>query len=93
MGVWQGGILSLMMQTEEQARAQLIEELTLLNDRLQKQNRLSRVFLAAIIHGIGFFIGSAILAVIALGILGPAIGNIGWIQDNFNRGSAIIHEK
>ena len=71
-------------------RDEIIEQLKSLNVKLAKQLEIKRIFLTGIIYGVGFFLGSAIIATIALGVFGPTIGKIPWVQENFDRGSAIL---
>ena len=77
---------------DETVEAHLVEQLTALNTKLEKQMSFQRIFGTGIIYGVGFFLGSAILAVIALGIFGPMIGSIPWVQETFHRGTVILHE-
>ncbi len=69
--------------------AKVIEHLDLLNKQVARQNSLSRMFVAGIVYGIGFFVGSAILATIALGVLAPFFDDIGWISEPFVRGNSL----
>ena len=55
---------------------QLISILEELSGRLQRQNSYTRVFLTGVLYGIGFFIGSAIIATIAIGLIRPWVGKI-----------------
>lgn len=80
------------MTTEEQ-NAQIIEQLQTLNASIIKQNSKVRIVGIGILSGIGFFIGSAIIATIALGVLGPILGKISWVGDNYSKGSAILQAK
>ena len=68
----------------------MIEQLQALNAKLAKQLSVKQILLTGIIYGVGFFVGSAILATIALGILGPMVGRISWVQENFDRGASIL---
>lgn len=68
---------------------QIIEQLEQANAHLARQNSLRRIFLVGIIYGIGVFIGSAILATIALGTLGPFFKGITWIQQPYETGSKL----
>ena len=77
------------MELENQ-RDKIIEQLELLNIKIEKQNLFKRVFVVGIVYGIGFFIGSAIIATIVLGILGPQVAKIDWVRTTFNEGSSII---
>ncbi|MFZ2303890.1 MAG: hypothetical protein WAV98_03835 [Minisyncoccia bacterium] len=71
-------------------RDKIIEQLQSLNAKLAKQLEIKRIFLTGIIYGVGFFVGSAILATIALGIFGPTVAKIPWVQENFERGTSIL---
>ena len=71
-------------------RDEIIEQLKGLNVKLAKQLEIKRIFLTGIIYGIGFFIGSAIIATIALGVFGPTVAKIPWVQENFERGTSIL---
>ena len=71
-------------------RDKIIEQLEMLNVKIEKQNSFRRVFVVGIVYGVGFFVGSAIIATIALGILGPQIAKIDWVRTMFETGSSII---
>lgn len=77
------------MEINEQ-RDKIIVQLELLNEKMTEQNSAKHFLVKGIIYGIGFFIGSAILATIALGILGPWFGKIGWVKDNYERGTSLV---
>ena len=77
------------MESDNQ-RDEIIEQLKALNIKLARQLEIKRIFLTGIIYGVGFFIGSAIIATIALGVFGPTIAKIPWVQENFERGAAIL---
>ena len=76
------------MELNEQ-RDRIIEELEALNTKMERQNSVRHILVTGIIYGVGFFIGSAILATIALGVLGPWVGQISWIGDNYERGTEL----
>ncbi len=76
------------MEIEEQ-RDRIIEQLEMLNEKMDKQNSIKHIFTTGIIYGLGLFIGSAIIATIAFGILSPWVGQIDWIRDNFERGASL----
>lgn len=65
---------------------QIIEQLERLNAQVSRQNSIRRVFCVGVIYGIGFFVGSAIIATIALGIFGPYFGQIPWVRNAFETG-------
>jgi hypothetical protein len=64
----------------------VIEHLDSLNRQMARQNSLGRMFVVGIVYGIGFFVGSAILATIAFGIFAPIVGHITWVHDAFESG-------
>ncbi len=67
----------------------IIEQLEQLNEKIARRDSLRRTFFIGIMHGIGFFLGSAILATIALGVFGPWFAEIDWIRESFERGSSL----
>lgn len=67
----------------------ILEQLVLLNNKTAKHNSAKATFVTGVIYGIGFFVGSAILATIALGVLSPWFDEIDWIRENFERGESI----
>lgn len=77
------------METQEQ-NEQIIKELRTLNTSIAKQNSKLYIIGTGILSGIGFFIGSAIIATIALGILGPILGKIAWVNSNYTKGNSIL---
>ena len=74
------------MHELEKQRSEIIEQLEIANRHLAKQNSLRQIFFVGIINGIGFFIGSAILATIVLGIFGPYVAHIPWVHDIYKAG-------
>lgn len=77
------------MEPDDQ-RDRIIEHLEILNKQIARQNSFGRMFFVGVIYGIGFFVGSAIIATIALGILGPWFANIGWIREGFETGVSLL---
>lgn len=73
----------------EKQQDKIIEQLEILNERMVEQNKVRRIFVTGIIYGVGFFVGSAIIATIAFGILSPWFGKIDWVRDNFERGASM----
>jgi hypothetical protein len=67
----------------------ILDQLILLNNRTAKHNSVKITFMTGLIYGVGFFVGSAILATIALGVLSPWFGEIDWIRENFERGESL----
>lgn len=80
------------MNIEEQ-NDEIIKQLITLNASIHRQNTKVHILSTGIIYGIGFFIGSAIIAAIALGILGPIIGKISWVGENFEKGTSILQPR
>ena len=73
----------------KKSQDEVIVQLELLNKKVAEQNTVRRIFVTGIIYGIGFFIGSAIIATIAFGVLSPWFGKIDWVRDNFERGASM----
>lgn len=69
--------------------AEILKELQLANKQLRLQNALWRVLLVGVVYGIGFFIGSVILATIAFGVFGPWFGRVHWIERAFTTGTQL----
>ena len=80
------------MNIEDQ-NDKIIKQLEILNAGIGRQNSTKHVIITGIIYGIGFFIGSAVLATLALGILGPIFGKISWVGENFDRGTSILQSR
>ena len=70
----------------------IVELLEELNRQTARQNSLGRMFVIGIIYGVGFFVGSAIIATIAFGVLGPWFGEIGWVRNAFETGASLLHQ-
>lgn len=81
-------VYSKDMEIEDERDA-MLEQLVILNAKIAQQNSISRIFFTGIVYGIGFFVGSAILATISLGILSPWLAEVDWIRDTFDRGSSL----
>ncbi|OGG50343.1 hypothetical protein A2704_05355 [Candidatus Kaiserbacteria bacterium RIFCSPHIGHO2_01_FULL_54_36b] len=77
------------MASEDQ-HEQIIQHLDLLNRQVARQNSIPRMFFVGIVYGIGFFVGSAIIATIALGIFGPWFAEIPWIRAAFETGASLL---
>lgn len=69
---------------------EIVDHLVEINTQLARQNSLRRMFSIGIVYGIGFFLGSAIIATIALGIFGPWFAQIPWVRDAFVTGAAFV---
>ena len=75
----------------EEGRGEIIRELRAINGQLAKQNSFWRLFVVGIIYGLGFFFGSAIIATIAFGIIGPWFAEVPWVRSAFETGGAMLH--
>lgn len=71
-------------------RDKIIEQLEALNVKLAKQISIKNILFTGVIYGIGFFIGSAIIATIVLGMFGPMFGKIEWVKTNYETGTSIL---
>ncbi len=78
----------MCMETEDQ-RDKIIIELKALNEKLALQNSVRHIFLTGMIYGVGLFIGSAVIATIAFGTLGPFVGKIDWVKETYERGASL----
>lgn len=76
------------MDIEEQ-RDKIIVQLELLNREMVLQNSVKHIFMRGIIYGVGFFVGSAIIATIVVGVLSPWFAQIDWIRSSFERGASL----
>ena len=70
--------------------SKIIEHLDTLNKQVARQNSIPRMFLIGIVYGVGFFVGSAIIATIALGIFGPWFAQIPWVRTSFESGTQFL---
>jgi hypothetical protein len=77
---------------DHEQSGEMLAELKTINKSLKKQNSFLHIFWTGIVYGIGFIVGSAILATIILGLFGPLIGQIPWIRDAFVNGVQLIHQ-
>ncbi|PIR83929.1 hypothetical protein COU18_00755 [Candidatus Kaiserbacteria bacterium CG10_big_fil_rev_8_21_14_0_10_51_14] len=77
------------MVTEDQ-HEKIIEQLVLLNRQVAKTNSFSRMLVIGIMYGIGFVIGSAIIATLALGFFAPWFAEIPWVRSSFETGNSIV---
>jgi threonine/homoserine/homoserine lactone efflux protein len=67
----------------------IIENLERLNTAVARQNSIWQTFLRGLIYGVGFFIGSAFLATLVVGIFGPLILQIPWVHTVLQRGASL----
>lgn len=74
--------------TKEEHR-EIVDHLEKINYELHRQNSYKHMFGTGIVYGLGFFVGSAIIATIALGIFSPWFADIPIIRDAFTTGSSL----
>ena len=77
------------MDTETENLA-ILKELKYLNRQIETQYSYHRSLLQGIVYGIGFIIGSTVIATLAIGYLLPSAIQIPWLHDNFVRGAAVM---
>ena len=73
-----------------QQEREAIEHLKKINEQLTKQNSFSHMFLVGIIYGVGFFLGSVVLATIAFEVVAPFFAGT-WIGNLFWNGLSSLH--
>jgi F0F1-type ATP synthase assembly protein I len=73
-----------------QQHDKIIEHLDMLNAQVRRQNSMGRMLGAGIAYGIGFFIGTSIIATILFGIIGPMVGRISWVRSAFETGMSLV---
>lgn len=83
-----GARMSARMDEQQE---QIIRHLETLNYQIARQNSFARMFVVGIVYGVGFFVGSAIIATIALGVFGPWLAQIPWIHDTFVVGKSLTN--
>jgi len=69
----------------------IIAHLDALNRQIARQSSYSRMFVVGVCYGIGFVVGSALLATVLIGFAAPYLAQIPWVQSAFNIGSSVIH--
>lgn len=77
-------------ERELREQEKLIEEMAELKEQVAEQNSLPKMFVRGIVYGIGFVVGSAIIATILVGIFGPLVADIPWVQEVFRAGRDIL---
>jgi threonine/homoserine/homoserine lactone efflux protein len=78
------------MDVVETERETIVNQLQMLNRQVARQNSLGRRFLSGVVYGIGFFVGSAIIATIALGVLGQFFVQVPWVHTTFEAGATLL---
>lgn len=68
----------------------LLAQLEAIQRELRHDHALLRLFARGVVYGIGFFLGSVIIATILLGIFGPWVAEIGWIRNAFVTGASLV---
>lgn len=69
----------------------VIEHLEAIRREIEQQNSYKHMFGVGIVYGLGFVLGSAILATVIIGVLGPWVAQISWVRNAFQQGSSFIH--
>jgi hypothetical protein len=72
---------------------QLIEHLDALNARLARQYSFRHMFVSGVLYGIGFVVGSAIIATVAIGVFGPYFARIPWVRAAYEAGAQLIQQR
>jgi len=67
-----------------------VAQLTELTAEMREQNSLWRSLLRGIFYGVGFVVGSAIIAVIVIGFLLPIVRDIPGVAQFFSAGVGVI---
>lgn len=73
------------MKSKEDTLGKILSE-------LKRQNSYSYNFSRGIVYGIGFFIGSAIIAVMILGAIAPTLSKLDIVRQIFNDGTDVIQQ-
>jgi len=77
------------IDTKADFHKKILEQLEVLTADTVRRSSVKNIFFTGVVYGVGFFIGSAILATIVLGVLSPWIGQIDWVRDNYERGESL----
>lgn len=72
---------------------EVIVELRAINARLARRNSPAHMLWSGLVYGIGFFIGSAIVATILIGVFGPTLARIPFVSNAFNQGKALLQQR
>ena len=83
----------LVAMDAERGQEMIIEELKQLNRQITRQTSLWRRFVGGLLYGMGFVLGSAILATIVIGVFGPWIGDIPWVRNAFEAGAHLLNSR
>ncbi|HUO50070.1 MAG TPA: hypothetical protein VMU25_00645 [Candidatus Paceibacterota bacterium] len=73
-------------------QTEILEELKKINATFEYQYSFRKMFWTGIVYGVGFFLGSAILAVILLGVFWPYLSSIPWFRNAFQIGHEVLHQ-
>lgn len=76
------------IKTEE--KEAVIDQIGELNENVKRQMSARHILKTGIIYGIGFVIGSAIIATIVIGLLSPFFESIPWVRNTFEKGSSFV---
>ena len=69
-----------MSENIEDQRDHIVEHLERLNKNVERQISVFHIFMTGIIYGVGFVIGSSILAAFAVGIVTEIFGPVSFIS-------------
>ena len=58
--------------------------------QLAKQNSFARMFVVGLCYGIGFAVGSAIIATLVIGVLAPFVAEIPGVREAFGAGVEVL---
>ena len=84
------GVCSRLTVVESSQQDRMLLELQAINAALARQNSFRRSFLVGIVYGLGFVLGSAIIATFLIGFAAPFIASIPGVADLFSRGVSVL---
>lgn len=67
----------------------MLEAVQALYHEVKRQNTIGYVFTRGLIYGVGFVIGTTIVATIAIGVFRPLFDKVAWVRDNYLRGAEL----
>lgn len=76
---------------EDPQQEEVIEQLEKLNEETAKGNSLKQHFVVGIVYGVGFVVGSAIIATALIGLFGPYLIRIPVVHGVFEAGYGVLH--
>ena len=75
----------------EQWRADIARGVQQLNAQLQRQNSFKQRFLDGVVYGVGFVIGSVLVASVLIGLLSPWLKQLPFVQGLYQSGQQVIN--